>query len=483
MPPKRKRQNLQPTHTLSTSNAEDNKKSDSAITDNEAPHTKKFKTDPIASEHELAPQTTSTNNKTINEMNDANKLKPDVTDEAPNSDEEDDGRPVCWYDANCYRQNPVHFQQFRHPKKKALERKGLKSLTLADPQKHFQTQTHSATKGSSAALDNENVVSATNQTQENKPKLKRSGSIHLSSADLTKTVRPELLGYKSMLKIYLSGQKIGADAKRILRQYRQEHGVTDTEHNQFLGLFGWTPEEYEDGEKVIDDIDLDEEKTILADPNGFKIITLYNNQKFNKQEESAWARASAKFFQTMSKAQANYIIKSIGIIVNTKLKECFKQKKQSFIQKYGDSKDKSLVEETWGFHGTSEYSIQRIAKEGFKHPDELKTKTVSKKKSKNKVELLDEGYFGKGIYFSLYSDYAMWYSEERESSQILMCKLLTGKSYQCTGRMDGQGRVVGYDSHYSPKGNEIIVFESSQILPRYIITFEEKEAAEREQED
>jgi len=90
---------------------------------------------------------------------------------------------------------------------------------------------------------------------------------------------------------------------------------------------------------------------------------------------------------------------------------------------------------------------------------------------------------GKGIYFSLYSDYAMWYSEERESSQILMCKLLTGKSYQCTGRMDGQGRVVGYDSHYSPKGNEIIVFESSQILPRYIITFEEKEAAEREQED
>jgi hypothetical protein len=31
---------------------------------------------------------------------------------------------------------------------------------------------------------------------------------------------------------------------------RQEHGITNTEHNQFLGLFGWTPEEYEDGEKV-----------------------------------------------------------------------------------------------------------------------------------------------------------------------------------------------------------------------------------------
>jgi hypothetical protein len=99
-----------------------------------------------------------------------------------------------------------------------------------------------------------------------------------------------------MLKTYLSGHKVSAEAKRILRQYRyhqpryfvnvdkmstlysltmflidlfglylylywyfvflvsnpirQEHGITNTEHNQFLGLFGWTPEEYEDGEKV-----------------------------------------------------------------------------------------------------------------------------------------------------------------------------------------------------------------------------------------
>jgi hypothetical protein len=157
----------------------------------------------------------------------------------------------------------------------------------------------------------------------------------------------------------------------------------------------------------------------------------------------------------MSKAQANYIIKSIGIIVNTKLKEQFEQKKhvffeshitihsflffqislqilhfpvlctclscQSFRQKYGESPDKSLVEETWGFHGTSEYSIQCIAREGFKHPDELKTQkgskstapkksgiskstlikpcstfssSFSKTKASPKVQLLDEGYFG-----------------------------------------------------------------------------------------
>ncbi len=80
--------------------------------------------------------------------------------------------------------------------------------------------------------------------------------------------------------------------------------------------------------------------------------------------------------------------------------------------------------------------------------------------------------------------------------------------------MDGQGLKPGYDSHISPKGNfihsfthvllnfsmpisltfvfvlykynnignEVVLFEPDQILPRYIVTFVEKEAEEREQE-
>jgi len=115
----------------------------------------------------------------------------------------------------------------------------------------------------------------------------------------------------------------------------------------------------------------------------------------------------------------------------------------------------------WGFHGSTASSILAISKEGFKHPDDLA----------KKVNKLDDGFFGRGIYFSLYSDYAMWYSEERGSDQVLLCSLLPGLTFQCTERMDGSDRQPGYDSHYSPKGHEIILFESSQILPRYIITF------------
>jgi hypothetical protein len=46
-------------------------------------------------------------------------------------------------------------------------------------------------------------------------------------------------------------------------------------------------------------------------------------------------------------------------------------------------------------------------------------------------------------------------------------------------RMDGQGLMKNFDSHQSPKGNEIVLFDSAQILPRYIIEFSEKDAKER----
>jgi len=110
------------------------------------------------------------------------------------------------------------------------------------------------------------------------------------------------------------------------------------------------------------------------------------------------------------------------------------------------------------------------------------TSPRQKKKKKNDVKILDDGYYGRGIYFSMYSDYAMWYSEERSSNKILLSKLLPGKCYQCTGRMDGQDRMPGYDSHYSPKGNEIVIFHAYQTLPRYILTFKSQDAGEREQE-
>lgn len=76
----------------------------------------------------------------------------------------------------------------------------------------------------------------------------------------------------------------------------------------------------------------------------------------------------------------------------------------------------------------------------------------------------------------------MWYSEERGSNQILLCKYITGRLYHCAKRIDGVDCMAGYDSHESPKKNEVVLFEPAQILPRYIITFSSVAAEDREQE-
>jgi len=258
-----------------------------------------------------------------------------------------------------------------------------------------------------------------------------------------------------------------------------------------LKLLGWNEEEWEDGEKKDDDIDLEEERKILEEDDGFQIIHITKaDANKSKAQLNVFSKVCTKFYETMSKAQANFTVSKIGIVVNTKTKRRYMEKKLEIKQDLHE--DELDIEEVWGFHGTSGDSIQKISASNFLHPDALKQLNAQAQKGKKKaakhnmkakpVELLDDGYFGKGIYFTLFSDYALWYSEERDSDQVLLCKLLPGKPYKCTKRMDGKGLVKGYHSHTSPKGNEVVIFDPDQILPRYIIYFESKEAGDREQE-
>jgi len=229
---------------------------------------------------------------------------------------------------------------------------------------------------------------------------------------------------------------------------------------------------------------------VLADENGHKIIFISKKDaNQSKAHSNVFSKVCTKFYETMSKAQANYTVSKVGLVVNTKTKRKFMERKLQIQQDL--SRDNAEVAEIYGFHGTSADSIQKIACSNFLHPDELKALQAAAQKGKKKavkqkkekpVELLDYGYYGKGIYFTLFSDYALWYSEERESDQVLLCKLLPGKAYKCTKRMDGQSCMKGHHSHIAPKGNEGVIFKPDQILPRYIIYFESKEAEEREQE-
>eukprot|EP01087_Luapelamoeba_hula_P013060 TRINITY_DN3710_c0_g1_i1.p1 TRINITY_DN3710_c0_g1~~TRINITY_DN3710_c0_g1_i1.p1 ORF type:complete len:336 (+),score=63.11 TRINITY_DN3710_c0_g1_i1:506-1513(+) len=314
--------------------------------------------------------------------------------------------------------------------------------------------------------------------------------------------RASVSRYRDVVSVVLSKSKITVEERRMLRGFRRTFGISDQEHIGILKEFDWSEDQYEDGEKPDTSVELDEELAILQSPSGFGIIKLRREDKMNEQKENVFSRVNTRFYETMSKAQANYRIKEVWVIVNRNIKETFEDKKSEFKSQGKD------INEIYAFHGSTRESIMAIANTNFFRPDELpqvddkptpkvknKGKGAGKGKSskaggskktkgkkKNKVEVLDDGFFGKGIYFSLYSDYALWYSEERQSDQILLCKLVRGNSYQCSGRMDGAGQHDGADCHYSPKGNEIILFDPAQVVPRYIITFEVKDAEEREQE-
>lgn len=49
---------------------------------------------------------------------------------------------------------------------------------------------------------------------------------------------------------------------------------------------------------------------------------------------------------------------------------------------------------------------------------------------------------------------------------------MTGKVYKCPGLMNGAPLVPGYHSHISPDGTEIVIFDTKQILPTYIVHYE-----------
>lgn len=115
-----------------------------------------------------------------------------------------------------------------------------------------------------------------------------------------------LESYKSILHITLAKSKITTDEKRLLRQYRKKHSISDDVHFKMLKLFGWTEEEYDDGVKQDDDIELEEETDILEKDDGFQIIRI-TKQDANKSKahSNVFSKVCTKFYETMSKAQGN----------------------------------------------------------------------------------------------------------------------------------------------------------------------------------
>lgn len=291
--------------------------------------------------------------------------------------------------------------------------------------------------------------------------------------------------YRGLLRTMLMNKReITAEKKRLLREVRRENGIPDAVHTALLGKFGWSEDEYEDGERAAaadGDADLPEERAALAAPDGFAVVWLEKDRMghgsgsdADKARENVFGRVCMRFFQTMAKAQGNFTVAAVGVVANARLRARYAALRAEYAAAGKDG-------EQWGFHGTSTAAVAAIVRTGFLAPGEIQAANRRRSK-KSRIRVLDSGYFGSGIYFSDYSDYAMFYSDTRASNEILLCQLLPGRAFRCTARMDGRSNMPGYDSHISPGGNEIVIFNPAACLPRYIIRFSHQPDTTRTQE-
>lgn len=108
------------------------------------------------------------------------------------------------------------------------------------------------------------------------------------------------------------------------------------------------------------------------------------------------------------------------------------------------------------FHGTRDVNIDNIVQNNF-DISQLGTNTGNK------------GYYGCGLYFSEYTSTSLGYN--KGGNRMLLSKVLLGTPYACPGRMDGAPIQPGFDSHLSPCGQEVVIYDNAQILPCYILHY------------
>jgi len=126
-------------------------------------------------------------------------------------------------------------------------------------------------------------------------------------------------------------------------------------------------------------------------------------------------------------------------------------------------------------HGTDTSIAWKIAQGGFAS-----------------LSTLDDGYYGKGIYFSTSAKYILPYYANKKNPTVLICLIIPGNTYPVTefptsNKIMGHALVNGYQSHYcvTTKGgmpftkqdyeqqitkyDEVVIGQESQVVPLFLL--------------
>jgi len=173
--------------------------------------------------------------------------------------------------------------------------------------------------------------------------------------------------------------------------------------------------------------------------------------------EMHFCLAESQFSRLMVSTNMHYEVQSVDLYLNPDLMAKYEKMQAEMEQKYpGTNESKPIL----AFHGTRVTNIDNIVQENF---------DLSKLASNTG----NRGAYGAGIYFSEFPKVSIGYGD---TSKLLLCKVLPGKSYDCLHTMPGQGLQHGFDSHRvradnEGRGHELVIFDVDQILPCYVINY------------
>jgi len=185
---------------------------------------------------------------------------------------------------------------------------------------------------------------------------------------------------------------------------------------------------------------------------GYKKVTVLPSKNFDAENDldRDFRIAEGQFLRMMSKRK-NYEIKSIEIVKNDELEKKFNAKKREFKELGID--DKPLLI----FHGTLVENIEAILRHNFD------LRKVSNGRS-----------FGDGVYFSEKPEVSVRYTRDwKPMSSLILCLVLKGINSK---EVTSPATFVNTEET-SNGAWAIVVPNTDQILPKYVINF--KEVVER----
>ena len=192
--------------------------------------------------------------------------------------------------------------------------------------------------------------------------------------------------------------------------------------------------------------------------NSSKKIILPKRQADNDDVlQTHFSFVESRFLRMMNRRNPSPLsskeITQIEFYINPQLEAHFKKKCEEFQKKYPGQIEESTP--IYGFHGTKTDSVvEAIMNENFQP-------------SKS-------GKFGAGVYFSEQPNYTFGYGGE---NHLIMAQILPGKVLECKySGMSNRKCETGFDSHGGFKQSddtfhEIVIFNSDQILPMYVLHF------------